>query len=141
MLEPAVVLWIRRLLLEGLTYREVARITGVAQGWIVLIASGLECDVARSCEPGARDSPGQDRPAWRCLMCGLLGRRVCESCWTCWAMASSPRRLPGVNPPDGFQRPLPQSRCYQLGQRDGRSHVRPRWPDRGLAGRHEMGPF
>ena len=81
MLPPSVVNEIRRLLTgEGLSYREIVRITGVSRGTVGLIARGKRPDyearrVARGDDPLEPTGPPQ-----RCPGCGGLVYLPCRLC-------------------------------------------------------------
>ena len=101
MLDPTVVLWIRRLLEEGLDRSEVTHITGVSSAWILFIACGLWSDDLREQEGLQHRWP--ERTPRRCPAYGLPLGRICESCRIRSCMLHG---APGALLPDGFQHPL-----------------------------------
>ena len=97
MLDPAMVHWICKLLAEGLSHREVARITGVSHGRIVLIAHSVDPDCT----------------AWRGEQSEEKERRLSREA----RRAQMHRTLP----PDGFQNPLRLERKENRHRRGGDS--------------------
>ncbi len=93
MIEPQLVEQVERLLVEGkLSYRKIARFTGVSRGTIGAIASGRRCiQPRRICfleeEPMVPDVPPQ-----RCPDCGGMVYIPCRLCRTRKEMA----KLPGI---------------------------------------------